>query len=149
RSSVGLPSSLNLLVALTSGSGSLLGTTTLDIGTGAGSGLAAFTNLQCSTGGTNKQLTASAPGFANVLSATFTVGGVDLASGGSAISADTAGGSFTTLVGPTFYEAASGDVGAGTVILNAPAGFSFDTGGTAPTVVVARIGGSGANTANT
>ncbi|MEK7215043.1 MAG: invasin domain 3-containing protein, partial [Chloroflexota bacterium] len=42
----------------------------------------------------------------------------------------------------------NGEVGAGTIILDAPAGFSFDTGGTAATVLVTRTGGTGANTRN-
>src|SRR5439155_3933380 len=106
------------------------------------------TNLQCSTAGTNKQLSATAAGLTSGLSATFSAGGIDPANGGSSISTDTAGGAYTTLTGPVYYEAASADEGAGTVILNAPAGFSFDTGGTAPTVLVTRLVGSGANTLN-
>src|SRR5205814_7186482 len=58
------------------------------------------------------------------------------ATGGTAISADGATGTFTTLTGPTYTENASGNVGTGTIVLNAPAGFVFDTGGTAPTVLV-------------
>src|SRR5439155_11414433 len=65
------------------------------------------------------------------------------ATGGSAISADTAGGTFTSLTGPSYTEKVSGDVGTGTIILNAPTGFTFDTGGAAPTVVVDRLGGTG------
>lgn len=56
--------------------------------------------------------------------------------GGDAISADTAGGAYTALNGPAYTESKLGAVGAGTIILNAPAGFEFDTGGTAPTVKV-------------
>ncbi len=52
------------------------------------------------------------------------------------------------MTGPAYYEAASGDAGAGTVILNSPSGFSFDTGGTAPSVIVTRLAGSGGNTNN-
>src|SRR5262249_18471992 len=65
------------------------------------------------------------------------------ATGGSAISADTTGGTFTSLTGPTYSENANGNVGVGTIILNCPSGFIFDTGGTAPTVRIDRIGGSG------
>src|SRR5262249_43230101 len=43
---------------------------------------------------------------------------------------------------------ASGNIGMGTIILNAPAGFVFDTGGTVPTVVVTRLAGSGSNANN-
>ena len=40
------------------------------------------------------------------------------------------------MIGPVYTEATAGAVGTGTIILNAPAGFIFDTGGTAPTVIV-------------
>lgn len=73
------------------------------------------------------------------------------ATGGSAIPSSTAGGTFTTLTGPVLAENATADIGdndAGTIILNAPAGFEFDTGGTAPTVLITRIGGSGADNRN-
>ena len=96
-STVGLPANLNVALALTSGSGSLLGTTALDIGTSAGNGVVSFSNVECSNAGTNKQLTASASGFTNVISSAFNIGGVALATAGSAISADTVGGTYTTL----------------------------------------------------
>src|SRR5207249_591649 len=70
------------------------------------------------------------------------------ATGGSAISADTTGGAYTSLTGPIYSETASGDVGTGTIILNVPSGFVFDTGGTAATVLMSRIGGGGANSRN-
>src|SRR5206468_7669304 len=57
------------------------------------------------------------------------------ATGGSAIAADSATGTFTSLTGPTYSEDLAGEVGTGTIILNAPAGFVFDTGGTAPSVL--------------
>ena len=47
------------------------------------------------------------------------------------------------MTGPSYTENASGDVGTGTIIVNAPAGFIFDTGGTAPTVLITRLSGSG------
>src|SRR5262249_30906233 len=83
NSSTGLPSSLNVSLALTTGSGSLLGTTTFDIGAAAGNGTVTFTNVQCSDAGTNKQLTAVAPGLSNAVSAAFLVGGIDRALGGT------------------------------------------------------------------
>ena len=56
---------------------------------------------------------------------------VTAATGGSSISADTTGGSYTTLTGPTITEGASGDVpSSGTVVLSAPSGFRFNTGAT-------------------
>ncbi|HXJ76055.1 MAG TPA: hypothetical protein VNM37_24580, partial [Candidatus Dormibacteraeota bacterium] len=69
-----------------------------------------------------------------------------LATGGGAIPADGAVSSaFTTLTGPTYSENNPGEVGTGTIIVNAPAGFIFDTGGTPPTVSSVRISGSGNN----
>src|SRR5207249_879136 len=70
---VGLPSTLSLTLSLTSGSGPLQGTATLDIGTNAGNGTAAFTDLRIDAAGTNKQLTASASGYSSGVSGTFTV----------------------------------------------------------------------------
>src|SRR5438093_2993626 len=65
-------------------------------------------------------------------------------SGGWAIPADcVATSGFTTLTGPTYTESKAGQVGQGTIILNAPAGFIFDTGGTAPTVSSVKVSGSG------
>ena len=69
------------------------------------------------------------------------------ATGGSAISADTAGtggtGAYTTLTGPVLVEGANRDVGAGALVLNAPAGFQFDPAATV-TATVTTVGGSGA-----
>jgi len=63
--------------------------------------------------------------------------------GGSAIPASTAGAAYTSLIGPTYTETASGEAGKGTIILSAPPGFVFDTGGPAPTVKIEKISGSG------
>jgi hypothetical protein len=70
------------------------------------------------------------------------------ATGGSAISADTVGGAWTTLTGPVYTEKASGNVGLGTIILNAPDGFVFDTAGTNPAVLLTRVSGKGKNHLN-
>ena len=71
------------------------------------------------------------------------------ASGGSAVPADGAATStFTSLTGPSYSENASGNVGTGTIILKAPTGFVFDTGGAVPTVLMTRLSGTGKNTAN-
>src|SRR6185295_252750 len=73
NSTNGLPASLILAVSLTSGTGPLLGTATLDIGTAAGNGVASFSDLRIDAAGTNKQLTASASGLTSGSSAVFTV----------------------------------------------------------------------------
>jgi len=61
------------------------------------------------------------------------------ATGGHAIPASSAGVAFTSLTGPVYAEKAPGEAGKGTIILNAPAGFVFDTGGVAPTVLIQQI----------
>jgi hypothetical protein len=59
--------------------------------------------------------------------------------GGSALSADATGGTFTALTGPVLSEGATGDFGTGTIVLNCPAGFEIDTNSTV-TVVVTGTG---------
>ena len=71
----GLGSSLNVSLALTTGPGTLLGTTTMDIGTAAGNGTITYNNLEIDVAGANDQLTASAAGLANGLSGVFAVNG--------------------------------------------------------------------------
>ncbi|NOS66913.1 MAG: hypothetical protein HOO67_00905, partial [Candidatus Peribacteraceae bacterium] len=58
------------------------------------------------------------------------------ATGGSAISSTTVDGAYTTLTGPIIAEGVTADIGVGTIILNVPTGFVFDTGGSAPTVKI-------------
>src|SRR4029434_9862002 len=72
-SSAGLPAGKLITLTLSAGSGTLSGTTTLDIGTAAGNGTVTFTDLQTSTEGTNKQLTATSSGLSNAVSASFAV----------------------------------------------------------------------------
>jgi uncharacterized repeat protein (TIGR01451 family) len=70
------------------------------------------------------------------------------ATGGEAISADTVGRAWTTLTGPSYVEGNSGAIGAGTIILQIPPGFEFDTGGVAPTVLMQRNDGTGDDSLN-
>src|SRR5258706_11461647 len=49
------------------------------------------------------------------------------ATGGTSISAGTVGGAWTSLTGTVYTESTGGEVGTGTIILNVPAGFIFDT----------------------
>ncbi|MBI3756692.1 MAG: hypothetical protein HY267_01820, partial [Deltaproteobacteria bacterium] len=71
------------------------------------------------------------------------------ASGGGAIPANTAGGTYTTLTDPILTENSAGAIGTGTIILTVPSGFQFDTGGTAPTVKVTGGATAGHNINNT
>lgn len=65
---------------------------------------------------------------------------VTAATGGEAISSSTAAnggtGEYTELTGPSIVEQNSGDIGTGTIVFNAPAGFEFDDGGAPPTVLL-------------
>lgn len=72
---------------------------------------------------------------------------VTAATGGDAISADTAGGAWTTLIGPVLTETYARDTGGpglGTIVLNVPAGFEFNSG---PPVTV-RVNAEGNKTIN-
>lgn len=74
------------------------------------------------------------------------------ATGGTAISADTAAaspgtGAWTALTGPVIAEGSTADIGTGTIILNAPSGYEFNTAA-GTTVLVTRTQGSGANDRN-
>lgn len=72
---------------------------------------------------------------------------VTVATGGSSISNTTAGGTFTNLTGPLINESASMNIGNGTIVLNAPSGFEFDTSANV-TVLVTRLSGAGGPTRN-
>ena len=72
---VGLGASKMVTLSLSSGTGALLGTVALDIGTGAGNGTAIFTNVTVDTFGTStkKQLTASADVLTPAVSTDFEI----------------------------------------------------------------------------
>src|SRR5262245_66259533 len=72
-STVGLSTSKMVSLTVSSGTGSLLGTTSLDIGTAAGNGIVSFSGLQVSMAGTGKQLSASSTGLTSALSSSFNV----------------------------------------------------------------------------
>ncbi len=135
------------VTAVGPGSGTPSGTVTFKdgasaLGTGTlSSGQATFATNGLSVG--SHTITAVYGGDASfktntsaALSQTVSTSPVTPATGGSAISADTTGVAYTNLTGPVYTEASVGAVGTGTIILNAPAGFAFDTGGTAPTVKI-------------
>lgn len=70
---------------------------------------------------------------------------ITTATGGSAISADTTGGTYTSLTGPVISGGASGDIGVGTIILNAPSGFNFSTTANSVTATRTDVTGTGCN----
>ena len=57
----------------------------------------------------------------------------------ASLSADTTGATYTTLSGPALTEGAAGDIGTGTIVLNPPRGFVFDT----TAIVTATVSGAG------
>src|SRR5438045_6930034 len=66
---------------------------------------------------------------------------VTAATGGSAISADNTGGTWTTLTGPVLDESTGKEILTGTIVLNAPSGFVFDTASTVTATVTIISGG--------
>ena len=73
-STSGLGSSVMVTVSLTTGTGPLAGTTSLDIGTGAGNGTVSYSGLQINKAENGDVLTASATGFTSGASSAFNVG---------------------------------------------------------------------------
>ena len=73
NSTNGLGANLDVTVAKTAGTGALVGTATLDIGTGVGNGIVTFADLTVNEFGTGKQLTASATGLTNAVSDNFEI----------------------------------------------------------------------------
>ncbi len=86
-----------------------------------------------------------ATGLFTVVPVAYAAAGVTAASGGSAIDSSTVGGAYTTLTGPIITEGALGDIGGPnkTLILNAPAGFEFDTSASNVTATVTNGACSG------
>ena len=72
---------------------------------------------------------------------------VTTATGGSAISADTTSGSYTTLTGPTVTEASNQDFtsSSGTFILKAPTGFVFNTSSSVTATITTTSGSASSN----
>ena len=84
----------------------------------------------------------------------FAAATVTSATGGSAISADTAAaspgsGAYTTLTGPSIAVTAADDIDAGTITITAPAGFEFATSGTDPSIGVGATGATASFTSAT
>jgi hypothetical protein len=86
--------------------------------------------------GAELQLTAQGLSSARVAQTLFTDATIIAASGGGSIPADTAGGSYTSLTGPSITETAVGDISTGTITLTTPPGFVFDTNAPAPYVAL-------------
>jgi hypothetical protein len=118
----GLPASKPVTISLSSGTGPLLGTTSVDLGAAANKGVFNFSDLRIDTAGTNEQLTASAGGLTSAVSATFSV-----AKGTQTIS-------FGSLANKTYGDSpfalsatASSGLAVSFAILSGPAGVSGST----------------------
>jgi hypothetical protein len=81
-------------------------------------------------------------------SAVLAAATVNSATGGGNISADTTGGAFTALTGPSITVTAADDIDPGTITITAPVGFEFDTSGS-PSVTVGATGAEIALTSDT
>src|SRR4051812_42530295 len=72
-----------------------------------------------------------------------TVPSVTIGKGNNNISADSFNGAAVTLTdAPIVTEGAHGDMASGTLVLNAPSGFSFDTSAS-PSIAVTHVAGTG------
>ncbi len=68
---------------------------------------------------------------------------ITAATGGEAISADDANSSYTSLSGPIIQEGFAGELtGSGTIVLQAPVGYEWNTGATVTVTEAAAYGGS-------
>lgn len=65
------------------------------------------------------------------------------ATGGSAISADSVGGTYTILTGPVISETDTGGMQIGSYILTAPAGFQFNTTANSVSIAISTASGTG------
>ncbi len=83
--------------------------------------------------------------------AAFAASTLTAATGGSAIPSNTTGGAYTTLTGPIISSIDNNDMSTettGTIVFTRPTGFEFDTGGTAPSVVVTCTSNCGTGATN-
>jgi hypothetical protein len=133
-SKAGLSGSKMVVLSLSSGTGSLLGTISMDMGTNAGNGIVTYTNVTVDAGG-SKQLTATAAGLTSAVSAVFSINQATQTISFSALTNKTYGDpafalnasassglpvSFSVVSGPaTITDDMLTIVGAGTVVVRA------------------------------
>src|SRR5262249_6899008 len=143
---VGIGSSKMVSLTVSTGTGSLQGTSSLDIGTGAGNGTAAFSGLSVSTAGTGKQLSASvASGLTSAVSSAFDVAQATVNGSITASSKIYDGTTVATIV----TRSLSGVLGSDLVSLSGgTATFASKSVGTAKTVTATGLSLSGAAAAN-
>ena len=136
NSTNGLGANLDVTVAKTSGTGTLIGTATLDIGTGATTpGTVTFTNLTVNEFGAGKQLTASATGLTDAVSDDFEITKKPLTATITVVPKDYDGNDSATidavaLVGIMEWDESADDVSADIVTIPAVATFDDINAGT-------------------
>lgn|GEM_PF-6029247 len=108
-STVGLAASKLVTVALSAGSGTLLGTLVRDIGTNAGNGSVEFADLAVNAAGENKQLSAAAPGLATAFSAPFAIYPLPVAAAITALDKVYDGTTVAMISGYTIYGVIGND----------------------------------------
>ncbi len=142
-------------VTLAKSSGAGTPTITTTQGTSDASGVALFTVKSLTVGtdvfqatDTTDSVVITQTASVNFASSIVTI---TSATGGSSISADTnttnGTATWTSLTGPILSEGVTGSITTGTIVLNAPTGFVFNTG-QAITVLATRTAGTGANSRN-
>src|SRR6185503_14476610 len=145
-STVGIGTSKIVTLAVSTGTGSLQGTTSLDIGTAAGNGTAAFSGLSVSASGTDKQLTASvAGGLTSAVSASIDVAKATV-NGSITASSKTYDGTTAATIAT---RSLGGVLGSDAVSLSGgTASFASKTVGTAKTVTATGLTLSGPDAGN-
>ena len=141
-STVGLGASVNVTATVQSGAGVLQGTTTLDIGAGAGNGTVAYTNLRLDVAQSGVMLRFSATGLTLADSASFTVNAGSLnnflvdAAGGGAIGAQATGVPFSIRLTArdAFNNIVTAFTGAGNTVVISSTGTLSAGGGTTATL---------------
>src|SRR5439155_1695937 len=144
-STVGIGASKMIALAVSTGTGALQGTTSMDIGTTAGNGTVTFSGLTISAAGTGKQLTASSSGLTSAVSSSFDVAKATV-TGSITASSKTYDGTTAAAIAT---RTLTGVLGADTVGLSGgTAIFASKTAGTGKTVTVAGLSPSGADAGN-
>jgi hypothetical protein len=144
-STAGLGVSKMVSLTVSTGTGALLGTTSLDIGTAAGNGIVSFSGLQVSMAGTGKQLSASSSGLTTALSSSFDVAKATVTGSITANNKIYDGTTTTTIASRTLNGALAGDdVG----LIGGTASFATKSVGTARTVTATGLTLSGATAGN-
>src|SRR6185369_6230304 len=144
-SSVGLGASKMVSLTVSTGIGSLLGTTSQDIGTAAGNGMVSFSSLQLSAAGTAKQLSATASGLTSALSSSFNVNQATVTGSITANNKVYDGTTAATIATRALSGALAGD---DVSLSGGTASFASKSAGTARTVTATGLTLSGAAAGN-